>query len=209
MKKTVELAKKNGTAVGAHPGFRDLVGYGRREIKVTAEELYTDTIYQVGALKQMCELYDLPLHHVKPHGKLYVMMGQDEMMAKAFVDAVYDIDPKLPIYHSGSLVNSAIGNAVRAKNMTYVREFNSDTDYDAEGNVITPKYHNGAAADANALAGRVVSFLETGSVVIGSGETLTFGADSICVHGDNPFSENNVKVLTEKLREAGYEIKAI
>lgn len=206
MKKTVELAKKNGTAVGAHPGFRDLVGYGRREMAVTPEELYTDTVYQVGALKQMCEIYGVPLHHVKPHGKLYVMMGHDEVMAKAFVDAVYDIDPKLPIYHSGSLVNSAIGKAVKEKGMTYVREFNSDTDYSADGSVITPKYHNGQAADAEALADRVLKFLETGKVVIGSGETLEFGADSICVHGDNPSSENNIKVLTKKLKEAGYEI---
>ena len=93
--------------------------------------------------------------------------------------------------------------------MTYVREFNLDTDYSADGSVITPKFKDGAASDAEALAERVISFLETGKVKIGSGETLEFGADSICIHGDNPSSINNAKVLTAKLKEAGYEVKAI
>ena len=209
MRKTVELAKKYGTAVGAHPGLPDLVGYGRREMAITEEQLYADTIYQVGALKLMCEVYGLPLHHVKPHGKLYVMLAHNVTLSAAFVEAVYDIDPKLPIYHSGSLVDSAIGRAVKAKGMTYVREFNSDTDYSADGNVITPKYHAGKPGPTpEEAADRVLKFLETGKVVIGSGETLEFGADSICVHGDNPSAENNVKVLRQKLAEAGYEVTA-
>lgn len=206
MRKTVELAKKNGSAVGAHPALQDLRGFGRREMAITEEELYADMMYQVGALKQFCELCDMPLHHVKPHGKLYVMLAHNEALSKAFVESIYDIDPKLPIYHSGSLVDSAIGRAVKEKGMTYVREFNSDTDYSADGNVITPKYKDGAASNAEALADRVINFLETGKVVIGSGETLEFGADSICVHGDNPYSENNVKVLRKRLAEAGYEV---
>lgn len=209
MKKTVEMAKANGVAVGAHPGFPDLMGFGRREMNLTEDEVYAYTIYQVGALKTMCEVFDMPLHHVKPHGKMYVMMGQDRAMSDAFVQAVYDIDPKLPIYHSGSLTSSAIGDAVKAKGMTYVREFNSDTDYDAQGNVITPHYKPGEEADSEQLAQRVLDFLETGKVKIGSGETLEFGADSICVHGDNPSAVNNIKALRDKLETAGYEIKAI
>ena len=209
MKKTVELAIKNGSAVGAHPALPDLQGFGRREMAITEEEQYCDMIYQVGALKLFCETHGIPLHHVKPHGKLYVMLGHNEALSKAFVQAIYDIDPKLPIYHSGSLVDSAIGRAVKEKGMTYVREFNLDTDYSADGSVITPKFKDGAASDAEALAERVISFLETGKVKIGSGETLEFGADSICIHGDNPSSINNAKVLTAKLKEAGYEVKAI
>lgn len=209
MKKTVELAVKNGTAVGAHTALPDLQGFGRREMAITEEELYCDTVYQIGALKLLCELNGIPLHHVKPHGKLYVMLGHNEILSKAFVQAVYDIDPNLPIYHSGTLVDSAIGRAVKAKGMTYVREFNLDTDYSVDGSVITPKFKDGAASDAEALAKRAIDFLETGKVKIGSGETLEFGADSICIHGDNPASVNNIKVFTQKLKEAGYELGAI
>ena len=85
MKKTVELAIKNGSAVGAHPALPDLQGFGRREMAITEEELYCDMIYQVGALKLFCETHGIPLHHVKPHGKLYVMLGHNEALSKAFV----------------------------------------------------------------------------------------------------------------------------
>lgn len=206
LKKTVELAVKNGAAVGAHPSLPDLMGFGRREMNITEEELYAYTIYQVGAVKLMCEVNGLKLHHVKPHGKLYVMLSHNEALSTAMVEAVYDIDPKLPIYHSGSLEHAAIGRAIKAKGMTLVREFNSDTDYSADGSVITPKYHAGQASDPKALADRVIKFLETGKVVIGSGETLDFQADSICVHGDNPSAEDNIKALRQALIEAGYDI---
>ena len=207
MKKTVELAKKNGTAVGAHPGFPDLMGFGRREMNLTAEQCYAYTIYQVGALKTMCEVYDMPLHHVKPHGKLYVMMSHDRALSQAFVDAVYDIDPSLPIYHSGSLVDAEVGQVVKEKGMTYVREFNFDTDYSADGAVITPRYHEGEKIPGpEDLAKRALGFLETGKLKIGSGEILEFGCDSICIHGDNPTAVDNVKALRKVLSEAGYEV---
>ena len=90
-----------------------------------------------------------------------------------------------------------------------VREFNSNTDYDAQGNVITPYYKPGEEADSEQMAQRVLDFLETGKVKIGSGATLEFGADSICVHGDNPSAVNNIKALRDKLETAGYEIRAI
>lgn len=93
--------------------------------------------------------------------------------------------------------------------MRYVKEFNSDTDYSIDGSVITLKYKSGERPDSEMLAERVLSFLETGDVKIGSGETLNFEADSICVHGDNPSALANIKALCKKLEDAGYEMQAI
>ena len=183
------------------------MGFGRREMNLTPEQCYAYTIYQVGALKTMCEVFDMPLHHVKPHGKLYVMMSHDTVLSQAFVDAVYDIDPKLPIYHSGSLVDAEVGQVVKAKGMTYVREFNFDTDYSADGAVITPRYHEGQKIPGpEDLAKRALAFLQSGKLTIGSGETLEFGCDSICIHGDAPTAVENVKALRKVLEEAGYEV---
>lgn len=98
MQKTVALAIKKGVAIGAHPGLPDLQGFGRREMKITANEAYQLTLYQIGALNAFVKAAGGKLHHVKPHGALYNMAAKDPVLAKAIVQAVYDFDPNLILY---------------------------------------------------------------------------------------------------------------
>ena len=207
MKRTVELAAKLGVAVGAHPGFPDLMGFGRREMKLSTEDIISYTIYQAGALQAFAGAYGLKIHHVKPHGALYNMLGKDEKLAPAFVEAVGKFGPECSIYHSGSLVNSAIGIAAAQKGVRYVREFNADTDYAPDGSVVIKQVHG--KVDSESSVERVVKFLQTGKVEIGAGGELQFEADSICVHGDNPSAVEVLTLLRKRLSEIGYEITAV
>jgi UPF0271 protein len=207
MKETIAMAKTHGVKIGAHHAFADLQGFGRREIKISAEELYTDTVYQVGAIKLMCEVQGMHLHHIKPHGALYNLLGKDKTLAAVYMEAIRDIDSSLPLYHAGSLIHSAIGLAAKQKGIRFIREFNADTDYSSDGLVAIKKVHE--KIDSNATVDRVINFLETGNVQIGTGETLTFVADSICVHGDNPSAAEMLTTLRTKLIEIGYQIKSV
>ena len=95
MAETVKLAKQNHVGVGAHPGFPDLQGFGRRNLDMSLKEIFNMVVYQVGALKAFCDIQGVKLNHVKPHGALYQMASRDAEIAKAIASAIYEIDPKL------------------------------------------------------------------------------------------------------------------
>jgi UPF0271 protein len=206
MKHTVRLARENNVAVGAHHGFHDLLGFGRRVITITADDLYAETIYQIGALKLMCARGGIALHHVKPHGALYNHLVFQEALAKAYINAIHDVDPTLLLYHLGTVPDSPLVHFAEEKGIRIIREFYADLDFAPNGLTVIKKVHG--EVDAEATARRVAAFLETGKLKIGSGDTLAFSADSICVHGDNPSAAKVITVLRGRLKEMGYEIKA-
>lgn len=206
IQRTVDLAAKLDVNIGAHPSFPDLVGFGRREMKLSYEEIKSYTLYQIGALKIFADIAGKPISHIKPHGSLYNVLCYDNKLAEAFIEAIVNVDPECSIYHIGSIKESAIAFQCEKKGIRLIREFNADTDYADDGSIAIKKVHE--KVDAVKTVERVVNFLEKGEVIAVNGKVLKFKADSICVHGDNPSAIEVLTFLRKRLTEIGYEITA-
>jgi UPF0271 protein len=191
MRRTVQLAKRHGVKVGAHPSLPDLQGFGRREMKIGREELTNCIIYQIGALKGFLEAEGVALNHIKPHGSLYGMAARMEEMAHAVADAA-DIF-RVPLFGmSGSLhekVYTARGHA-------FVSEFYADLDYNDEGGLIITREH--AATDPQQAAAACLRAIRTGKVASLGGKDVPVRADAICVHSDTP----NAVAVAQAVRDA-------
>lgn len=198
MRATVALAGEHGVAVGAHPGLPDLQGFGRREMKLTPEEVYDNTIFQVGALKAFCQAAGLRLHHVKPHGSLYGMAHRTEEVADAICRATKDLDPELYLYimKTGVLDQVAKGMGLRT-----VYELYSDLGYDAQGNLVITRAHD--AHEPGDVSTRVVKMVTQGKVAAMDGTEIDIEGSSVCVHGDTPGSDLIVIAVRQGLEEAG------
>lgn len=179
MRRTVRLAKEHGVKVGAHPSLPDLQGFGRREMKISREELTNCIIYQVGALKGFLDAEGLPLHHLKPHGSLYGMSARMEDMAHAVADAakVYD----LPILGMSGTLHEKV---YLSRGTRFIAEFYADLDYNDEGGLIITREH--AAKDAKAAAEKCVRAVREGKVRSTGGKDIAVRAETICVHSDTP-----------------------
>jgi UPF0271 protein len=201
MRKTVGLARRDGVQVGAHPGLPDLQGFGRREMNLTAEEVYDIVVYQVGALKAFVEAAGMKLHHVKPHGSLYGMAHRREEIAQAFCRAVKDIDPRLYLY---IMKKGLIGEVARTMGLRCVFELYADLGYDAQGNLVITRQHE--AQTASEVTARVVRMVKEGQVRTIDGGDIAIEGNSVCVHSDTPGSVEIVRAVRQGLEEAGFQV---
>jgi 5-oxoprolinase (ATP-hydrolysing) subunit A len=201
MKRTVQLAKQAGVQVGAHPGLPDLQGFGRREMKLSPEEVYDIIIYQTGALKAFVEASGMRLHHIKPHGSLYGMAHRMEDIAKAICQAAKDIDPDIYVYIMKKGIIAQIAGEMGVKT---VYELYSDLNYDAEGNLVITRAHDTHAPDA--VASRVRRMIVDQKVVALDGSDLDIEGESVCVHCDTPGAFDIVKAVRDVLVTAGCEL---
>jgi UPF0271 protein len=179
MDATVALAKEHGVRVGAHPGLPDLVGFGRREMKLTPSEVESIIRYQVGALTGFLDKYGLPLNHIKPHGSLYGMLARDEALmqgavnvAKSFGVAIYGV------------AGSAHQRVAERDGVEFVGELYVDLDYDAEGTLVILRRPGHTEPDA--ASERVRRVLDDGKVAAIDGTLIDIPFSSICVHSDTP-----------------------
>jgi UPF0271 protein len=198
MKRTVQLAKQNGVQVGAHPGLPDLQGFGRREMKLSPEEIYDIIIYQVGALKAFVEASGMRLHHVKPHGSLYGMAHRTEAVARAICQAAKDIDSDIYMYIMKKGVIAPIAAELGVKT---IYEIYSDLNYDAEGNLVITRAHDAHAPGD--VASRVRRMIFDKKVVALDGSDLDIEGESVCVHCDTPGAIDIVKAVRDALVAAG------
>ncbi len=201
MQRTVSSAKKNGVSVGAHPGLPDLVGFGRRRMDISAEEAYAAVVYQVGALKGFLEPLGMALHHVKPHGALYVMLHDQEPLAGAVAEAIRDTCPAPVLYWPAPVELHALPRAARKLGIDVVGEVYFDLAYSDEAHLIverkkTPK-------DLADIARRVHRYLDEGVVLAQSGKAIPLDAVTICIHGDGPNSVEIAKTVRAVLAEKG------
>jgi len=201
MRKTVGLARRDGVQVGAHPGLPDLQGFGRREMNLTAEEVYDIVVYQVGALKAFVEAAGMKLHHVKPHGSLYGMAHRREEMAQAVCRAVKDIDPRLYLY---IMKKGLIGEVAQTLDLRCVFELYADLGYDAQGNLVITRHHE--VQTASEVAVRVVRMVKEGQVRTTDGGDIAIEGNSVCVHSDTPGSIEIVRAVRQGLEEAGFQV---
>jgi UPF0271 protein len=201
MRHTVELAKKFNVQVGAHPGLPDLQGFGRREMKLTPEEVYDIVVYQVGALKAFTEAAGLGLHHVKPHGSLYGMAHRMEDVARAICRAVNDIDSNMYLY---IMKKGVIAPMAESMGLKSVYELYSDLGYDAEGNLVITRAHDAHAPDP--VAERVRRMVIDNKVTAMDGTEVSIEGNSVCVHCDTPGAFDIVKAVRAALEKAGCDL---
>ena len=191
MRSTVQLAKKHGVKVGAHPSLPDLQGFGRREMKIGREEMTNCIIYQIGALKGFLQAEGMELNHIKPHGSLYGMAARMEDIAHAICDAA-DIF-NVPLFGMVGTLHEAI---YPARGHVFLSEFYADLDYNDAGGLIITREH--APTDEAKAAAACIRAMKEGKVTSIGGVDVAVRADTICVHSDTP----NAVALARSVRDA-------
>jgi UPF0271 protein len=176
-------AAARGVRIGAQVGYRDLAGFGRRFIDVTAEDLEADVVYQIGALQALAHAAGTAVTYVKPHGALYNTIVDHEQQARAVAAAVHAVDPGLPVL---GLAGSAFFTAAAELGLRTVSEAFADRAYTPDGTLVSRREPGAVLHDPNAIAERVVAMVTTGRITAADGSALTITAESVCVHGDSP-----------------------
>ena len=205
MRKTVELARENGVAVGVHNGYRDLVGFGRREIGVSPDEIHDELIYQLGALREFASLYGMEVQHVKPHASLYMVAASDEEISRAIIEAIQKVDPDLVIYCMHSSVTYEVAKKM---DQPVVTEFFADRDYNDEGQIVfTRKVTDDLEPEE--VGDRVVRGLIEGKVTTVNGNDIDIPSDSVCVHSDTPGAVGLAEAIVRKFEENDIEVRSL
>jgi len=202
MRKTVEACACSGTGIGAHPGFPDRLGFGRREMKVSPNEIRDYMIYQIGALSAFAKCDGVSLSHVKPHGALYNMGAKDPEIAKAIVSAVKACDSHLILV---ALSGSEMIKAAKADGLTVASEVFADRAYNDDGSLVSRSLPGAVITDAKQVAERAVIMANEGKVTTISGNVIDLEADTICVHGDTPEALEIVETIREAFQNNGIE----
>jgi UPF0271 protein len=184
MRRTVAAAHRSRVAVGAHPGLPDLVGFGRRRMEISPAEAYASVVYQVGALKAFLEPLGMTLHHVKPHGALYVMLHDQEEVATAVAEAIRDTCPAQLLYWPAPVDLHALPRAARKLGIDVVGEVYVDLAYSDEAHLIVERKKT--RKDPDDIRARLRRFLHEGEVVSVTGKPIAVEAGTICIHGDGP-----------------------
>jgi UPF0271 protein len=207
MAQTISLARKHKVAPGAHPGFPDLLGFGRRKMHLTSEEAKNYIIYQMGALQGFAKAANANLQHVKPHGALYNMAAEDESLSKSIVAAVKAFDSNLIVFAppKSELTKTALSSRLRV-----ACEFFADRAYDADGSLASRKQPKSIINDAGRVVERTLRAIGEGTVLAIDGKTVSLGKiHTVCVHGDTPTAVNLVKKLNEALVKANVKVEPV
>jgi UPF0271 protein len=206
MRRTVRLARDRGVAVGAHPGFPDLVGFGRREIKATPDEVEDFIVYQVGALSAIAASEGVRLQHVKAHGALYNMAVHDRALAAAIARAVASIDAGLILF---GLPGSEILEAGRAAGLRVAAEAFADRAYEADGTLRSRRHADAIVHDPEQVVARVLRMVRDRKVVAVDGTPVDLAAETVCVHGDTPGAADLTARIRAALDAAGVDVRPI
>ena len=205
MAESAVRAARHGVALGAHPGYRDLVGFGRRALDTSPAELAAELLAQVGALDGVARAAGVRVRYVKAHGALYHRLSSDDVAARAFAEALASYDPTLPILGAPS---SALERASDAAGLRFAREAFVDRGYVADGSLV-PRGEPGAIVDDPAAAAdRALELAETGGITADDGSRVELAPDSLCLHGDTPGAVAMARAVRAALEGAGVEIRS-
>ncbi|NWF87241.1 5-oxoprolinase subunit PxpA [Candidatus Bathyarchaeota archaeon] len=204
---TVNMAKKHGVAVGAHPGYPDLLGFGRREMQLTMEEIKSYMIYQISALQGFAKTVNVKLQHVKPHGALYNTAAKDTNVSESIAEAVKMLDPKLIVF---APPKSALAKAVVKAGLRVAHEVFADRTYNSDGSLVSRKQPDAIIQEPKRVVERAVRMVREGIVVAVNSEIVKLGeVHTICVHGDTPTAVELVKRLKKGLIKAAIRVKPV
>jgi UPF0271 protein len=205
MERTVALCKVHGVRPGAHPGFPDLSGFGRRNMNLSPKEVKACVTYQIGALKAFCDGASIRLYHVKPHGALYNMAAIDYRLAEAICEAIHDVDSSLVLL---ALSGSEMLRAAKECNLSYASEVFADRAYEKDGTLVSRTKKGAVIEEKEMAVKQVVRMAKEGRVSAIDGTDISILADSVCVHGDGANALTFVKRIREELAVRGVEVKA-
>ena len=205
IRKTVETAIVKNVRIGAHPSFPDLQGFGRRAMKMSPAEIFDIVLYQVAALKGICEASGGKLHHVKPHGALYNQAATDKILAEAIATAVKSIDGNLILY---GLSNSFLISEAKRIGLKTASEVFADRTYQPDG-ILTPRSQPNALIETVEKSCEQVLEMITAQIVTATnGEKISIRVDTICIHGDGAHALEFARAINRTLGEKGIRIKA-
>ena len=204
MRKTVALAKENGVGVGAHPGLPDLLGFGRRKMDVTPQELEDFFVYQIGALRAFCDAAGVKLQHVKAHGVLSGMAEKDEKIAEAICRAISTLDKDIKwLTYSGTKTRPI----AESMGLQVVEECYADRAYNADLSLVARKEPGAVIKDLSEIKRRITQLVTEGTMATIDGEVLKMSFQSIAVHGDTPGALDLVREIRSTLEENQIQIK--
>lgn len=206
MRKTVQMALKKNVGIGAHPGFPDLVGFGRREINISPEEAYDLVVYQIGALSGFVKAEGGRIQHVKPHGALFNMAAKSAPLSEAIAEAVYKVDPECILF---GLAGSELVKAGKKIGLRTASEVFSDRTYQKDGSLTSRREANALIKDQKTAVNQVIRMVKEGKVKSVQGEDVSIHADTICIHGDGVHALEFAQYISNALREAGITIAKI
>ncbi|MDQ3856806.1 MAG: LamB/YcsF family protein [Chloroflexota bacterium] len=202
---SVRLALRHGVALGAHPSYPDLQGFGRRSMRVPPSELQALLVYQVAAVEGIVRASGGQLRHVKLHGALYNAAARDLELAQATVDAIRSLNPELLLY---ALAGSELARSGRSAGLGVVEEAFADRRYNADGSLQSRHIEGSLLTDPEAAAAQAVRIATTGTVMASDGSELPVRAGTICIHGDNPSAVRIARAVRQALAEAGVQVQA-
>lgn len=203
MRQTVQLAKEYNVAIGAHPGFPDLMGFGRRYMTCTPAEVKDYVVYQMGALEAFAKAYDLELQHCKPHGALYMMAMSDENIARAILEGIASFSENMIVY---AFNHSAVVHVGERMGIPVAKEVYSDREHTKDGSIILTR--KGASIENyEDMAGRVVRMVKEGKVITYDGLEAEVEAHTVCIHGDTPGATHLVKEIRKVLAKAEIDVE--
>jgi len=206
LRNTIRLATQHGVAVGAHPGFPDLIGFGRRDLHVTPREAEDFVLYQIAAVAGVAAAEGVRLQHVKPHGALFTMAVKDAQLADAIARAVAAFDKTLILF---GLPGSEILKAGRASGLRVAAEVFADRGYEPDGQLASRRKPGAVIHDASLVVARAVRMVKERRVVAMDGTVVPLEADTMCVHGDTPGSDELAAKIRAGLEAAGVTVNAI
>lgn len=203
MRRTIELARHYGVAVGAHPGFPDLVGFGRREMQASAHEVEDFVLYQVAALAGLAAAAGVKLQHVKAHGALYNMAARDRELAAAIARATAAVDGTLMLF---GLPNSALLREAERAGLKGAAEVFADRAYEPDGSLASRRKAGSVIHDRDQVVARAVRMARDREVTATDGSTIRLHGDTICIHGDTPGAADLARQVRAALEAAGSRV---
>jgi UPF0271 protein len=206
IERTIRLAIDGKAAIGAHPGYPDLVGFGRRDLDMAPDELEAALIYQIAAIAGLARAAGAELRHVKPHGALYNRAAQDECLAGSIARAVRRFSPQLILV---GLAGSRLVEAGRAAGLTVAAEAFPDRAYEPDGSLRSRQLPGAVLTDSAVIAARAVEMARNGTVTATDGTVVPLRADTLCLHGDTPGAAEHARAVRDALEAAGVTIAPV
>ncbi len=206
MRKTVALAKRFGVEVGAHPGYPDLMGFGRRKVDATLEEIQDYIVYQTGALMAFAQSEGLNLQHVKAHGSLYNMAVANPKIWEAMAQVVAKVNRDIILVVLASSNRESLFEIGKRHGIRIAFEAFPDRAYNKDGSLVSRREKGAVIHDHEMVARRALKMAMEGRVIAIDGTEIELKADTLCVHGDNPAAVEMVKRIRQELREAGASV---
>jgi UPF0271 protein len=209
MNVTVKLAHENGVAVGAHPGYPDLTGFGRRSMDCTPDEVRDFVIYQIGALHGFCSLHGVKMQHVKPHGSLYNMCVGNESLLRAIAEAIAAVDPRLIWVVLGGAQAPLARKIADEEGIRVAFEGFPDRTYDSDGKLTSRKRPGAVIEDPKKSVEQALRMALDGGIIAVDGSRLKMDIHTLCLHGDNPSAVQHTRAIRQALEAEGVLITPI